>query len=67
MKKVLGLVTEMVSISEFMTRFKAMCKSFFVHRELAHWQAKQFDANVKNLPLGHILILLDFSMNYSFV
>jgi hypothetical protein len=64
-KKALSLVTELVSISEFMTRFKEQCKSFFIHRELAHWQAKQFDANVHSLKPGHILILLDFSMNYS--
>ena len=39
--------------------------AFFKHRQIAHWQADQFDFCVDGLAEHHIVVLLDFSMNYS--
>jgi hypothetical protein len=39
--------------------------AFFEHRELAHWQAEQFDKCIDDLPEHHIVVLIDYSMNYS--
>jgi hypothetical protein len=52
-------------LSEFMQKYCEVSAAFFEHRELAHWQAEQFDKCVDNLPEGHIAALIDYSMNYS--
>ena len=52
-------------LSEFMQKYREVSAAFFEHRELAHWQAEQFDKCVDNLPEGHIASLIDYSMNYS--
>ena len=40
-------------------------KGFFGHAFIAHHQADAFDAMIDNLPPNAILILADYSMNYS--
>ena len=52
-------------LPEFFLVYQKESAAFFEHRELAHWQADQFDKCVHNLPEHHIAILIDYSMNYS--
>ena len=65
-KKEVQQVTHTDTFEAFFSKyFKQLARSFFIHREIAHWQAAQFDACVDGLCENHIAILIDFSMNYS--
>ena len=44
-----------------------MARDFFEHREIAKWQARQFDKCIDNLPVNQLVVLIDYSMNYSHV
>lgn len=60
-------ITKTATLTEFIDLYIAAARDFFEHREIAKWQARQFDKCIDNLPRNHIAILIDYSMNYSHV
>ena len=64
-KKILLKVTETSDLSGFMAAYKEECQRFFSHRELHHHQADEFTSCIDNLPDHHIVLLIDYNMNYS--
>lgn len=49
---------------EFLKKLVRTNDSFLIHNFIAHRQAESFDRCIDNLPWGHVVYLLDFSMNW---
>ena len=64
-RTVKSLVSDSEPRGNWKKRAWGICSRFFGHAFVAHYQADAFDAMIDNLPLGGILILADYSMNYS--
>ena len=60
-------VTKTAALRDFIQLYAQQCRLFFQHREVAHWQAQQYDKCIDGLPQNHIAILIDYSMNFSHI
>jgi hypothetical protein len=59
------IVTETTTHEAFLRRLCELSDSFVQHNYVAHKQANSYDECVNKLPWGSVVLLMDFSMNWS--
>lgn len=55
------------NILGFYEDFQLKLRSYIKHVHMWRWQARQYEACCKNLPVGHIIVALDFAENHTFL
>ncbi len=60
------LVSKMTPPSKFLAFLKSKLSEFVIHNFEAKWQDAQFKSCLDNLTNDQIVIVIDFSKNYSF-